>query len=361
MRTEQQTLHESQHSKDAQRNPKDDKAKLKKRNLLEVFKKPSNAKEIGKPTKQRTSPHVIDKFELECIEILKVSDVCDRREIQIRLQNLKFWFNTLNQFSLFLIFLNQINSYFSTLKFRIMQKRNSPISFKCWKMSLRKNIWTVISRNWVTVCKIAMGNLPILLIHPNHNLQLFRPNWLNKSLISLKKLSWPGIISMWLWPNHNLFSFHSIYSFKSFFFALDRILFSPPFTNDEEKDAAIHKRIRQLSWINARHLVCSIDEVNADVRDLVYCSINGKREKYCFWLNIFVCPPLIIKSNHTLCNRINFNGFISITAREARLHCTQLSKYIHIAETWLGRSSKRRWIFTSINFCSIKSKSSSTS
>lgn len=55
-----------------------------------------------------------------------------------------------------------------------------------------------------------------------------------------------------------------------------RILFSPPFTNDEEKDAIIHKRIRQLSWINARHLVCSIDEANVDVRDLVYCSINGE-------------------------------------------------------------------------------------
>lgn len=54
-----------------------------------------------------------------------------------------------------------------------------------------------------------------------------------------------------------------------------RLLFSPPSTNDEEKDAAIHRRIRQLSWINARHLVCSIDEVNADVRDLVYGSING--------------------------------------------------------------------------------------
>lgn len=67
-----QTIHESQHSKDAHRHAKDDKAKLKKRNLLEVFKKPSNAKEIGKPVKQRTSPHVIDKFELECIEILKV-------------------------------------------------------------------------------------------------------------------------------------------------------------------------------------------------------------------------------------------------------------------------------------------------
>lgn len=59
-----------------------------------------------------------------------------------------------------------------------------------------------------------------------------------------------------------------------------RILFSPPFTNDEEKDAIVHKRIRQLSWINARHLVCSIDEANADVRDLVYCSINGKRPHF---------------------------------------------------------------------------------
>lgn len=68
-----QTVHESQqHSKDTHRHAKDDKAKLKKRNLLEVFKKPSNAKEIGKPVKQRISPHVIDKFELECIEILKV-------------------------------------------------------------------------------------------------------------------------------------------------------------------------------------------------------------------------------------------------------------------------------------------------
>lgn len=64
--------HESHHSKDTQRHVKDDKSKLKKRNLLEVFKKPSNAKEIDKPVKQRTSPHVIDKFELECIEILKV-------------------------------------------------------------------------------------------------------------------------------------------------------------------------------------------------------------------------------------------------------------------------------------------------
>lgn len=63
-----------------------------------------------------------------------------------------------------------------------------------------------------------------------------------------------------------------------------KILFSPPFTNDEEKDAIIHKRIRQLSWINARHLVCSIDEANAEVRDLVYCSINGKYDLFKYML-----------------------------------------------------------------------------
>lgn len=51
-------------------------------------------------------------------------------------------------------------------------------------------------------------------------------------------------------------------------------LFSPPTTNDEEKDSLIQKRIRQLSWINAKHLVCSIDEVNSEVRDLVYTAIT---------------------------------------------------------------------------------------
>lgn len=74
MRDHSQSHQDSQHSsRDVHHRPaKDDKAKLKKRNLLEVFKKPSNAKEIGKPVKQRTSSHAIDKFELECIEILKV-------------------------------------------------------------------------------------------------------------------------------------------------------------------------------------------------------------------------------------------------------------------------------------------------
>lgn len=51
-------------------------------------------------------------------------------------------------------------------------------------------------------------------------------------------------------------------------------LFSPQQTDDEEKDQIVQKRIRQLNWINAKHLVCSIDEVNEEVRDLVYNSIT---------------------------------------------------------------------------------------
>ncbi|XP_055376919.1 rab5 GDP/GTP exchange factor [Condylostylus longicornis] len=51
-------------------------------------------------------------------------------------------------------------------------------------------------------------------------------------------------------------------------------LFSPYFTNDEESDTKIQKRIRQLSWITAKHLACSIDEVNSECRDLVYNAIT---------------------------------------------------------------------------------------
>lgn len=51
-------------------------------------------------------------------------------------------------------------------------------------------------------------------------------------------------------------------------------LFSPQTTDDEEKDQVLQKRIRQLNWINAKHLVCSIDEVNEEARDLVYSSIT---------------------------------------------------------------------------------------
>lgn len=52
------------------------------------------------------------------------------------------------------------------------------------------------------------------------------------------------------------------------------ILFSPCFTSDEESDSKIQKRIRQLSWITAKHLACGINEVNAESRDLVYSAIT---------------------------------------------------------------------------------------
>lgn len=55
---------------------------------------------------------------------------------------------------------------------------------------------------------------------------------------------------------------------------LYRNLFCPATTTDEEKDLAIQKRIRQLSWINAKHLDCRINETNKEVRDLVYTSFT---------------------------------------------------------------------------------------
>lgn len=75
MRDQPQSHHESQshHSKEkVHRHTRDDKAKHKKRNIFEVFKKPTNATETDpKPVKQQRD--VIDKFGLECIEILKVN------------------------------------------------------------------------------------------------------------------------------------------------------------------------------------------------------------------------------------------------------------------------------------------------
>lgn len=63
-----------------------------------------------------------------------------------------------------------------------------------------------------------------------------------------------------------------------------KLLFSPEFSMDEEYDSKVHKRIRQLSWINAKHLDCTIDEGNPEVRDLVYNSITGT-----FLLVMFHC------------------------------------------------------------------------
>lgn len=55
---------------------------------------------------------------------------------------------------------------------------------------------------------------------------------------------------------------------------LHRNLFCPPTTTDEEKDLAIQKRIRQLNWVNAKHLDCRINETSEEVRDLVYTAIT---------------------------------------------------------------------------------------
>ncbi|XP_022918270.1 rab5 GDP/GTP exchange factor [Onthophagus taurus] len=56
--------------------------------------------------------------------------------------------------------------------------------------------------------------------------------------------------------------------------ALNRDLFCPVTTNDEEKDLMIQGRIRQLSWVNAHHLDCCISETSVEVRDLVYTAIT---------------------------------------------------------------------------------------
>uniref|UniRef100_A0A182MJB4 Rab5 GDP/GTP exchange factor n=1 Tax=Anopheles culicifacies TaxID=139723 RepID=A0A182MJB4_9DIPT len=53
-----------------------------------------------------------------------------------------------------------------------------------------------------------------------------------------------------------------------------KYLFSPPSTDDEDDDSFIHKRIRQLNWITAEHLMCRIDEVNSEVRELAYTAIT---------------------------------------------------------------------------------------
>ena len=55
---------------------------------------------------------------------------------------------------------------------------------------------------------------------------------------------------------------------------LYRILFCPPFTNDEEKDLAIQNRIRQLNWVSGKNLECRIHETSSEVRELVYASIT---------------------------------------------------------------------------------------
>lgn len=60
-------------------------------------------------------------------------------------------------------------------------------------------------------------------------------------------------------------------------------LFSPCFTNDEEQDSKIQKRIRQLGWITVKHLSCGIDEVHSASRELVYTAITGERSILPHW------------------------------------------------------------------------------
>ncbi|VVC32083.1 Hypothetical protein CINCED_3A009993 [Cinara cedri] len=42
---------------------------------------------------------------------------------------------------------------------------------------------------------------------------------------------------------------------------------------DEDEDLGIQKRIRQLNWVNAKHLDCDIDKTNAQIIELVYKAI----------------------------------------------------------------------------------------
>ncbi|GLG94996.1 Rab5 GDP/GTP exchange factor [Gryllus bimaculatus] len=55
---------------------------------------------------------------------------------------------------------------------------------------------------------------------------------------------------------------------------LYRLLFCPASTNDEEKDLLIQDKIRQLNWVNAKHLGCIINETQSEVWDLVYTAIT---------------------------------------------------------------------------------------
>lgn len=61
-----------------------------------------------------------------------------------------------------------------------------------------------------------------------------------------------------------------------FYCILLRHLFSPYFTDDEENDSRIQKRIRRLNWITSKHLACGINEMNPNARELVYSAITGE-------------------------------------------------------------------------------------
>lgn len=67
--------HASTSSSDTKQSGRSDRKQQKKRNLLEVFKKPSSlaqGKDTDKLATKRNHHHVVDKFELECLDVLKV-------------------------------------------------------------------------------------------------------------------------------------------------------------------------------------------------------------------------------------------------------------------------------------------------
>lgn len=61
---------------------------------------------------------------------------------------------------------------------------------------------------------------------------------------------------------------------KSVMTLLYQKLFCPSITDDEEMDLVIQNRIRQLKWINAKHLDCHIEEMDFKIRELAYSSMS---------------------------------------------------------------------------------------
>jgi hypothetical protein len=110
-------------------------------------------------------------------------------------------------------------------------------------------------------------------------------------------------------------------------------LFSPQNTDDEEKDQEIHKRIRQLNWINTKHLMCSIDEVSAEVRDFVYSAITElvAMDSFCTPQEKLECIVSCCRNIFTLLKAVNGVAasadeflpaliFVVLKANPVRLH-----------------------------------------
>lgn len=67
--------HASTSSGDGKQSSRGDRKHQKKRNILEVFKKHTSqtpSKDTDKSSTKRGHHHVVDKFELECLDVLKV-------------------------------------------------------------------------------------------------------------------------------------------------------------------------------------------------------------------------------------------------------------------------------------------------